>query len=80
MHVGAEAQVADGSTVGPRVVLGSGSRVEAGAEVRDSVLLDRCVVGEGAKVIGSILSDGVEVSPGASLNEAVIGADVTVPA
>jgi mannose-1-phosphate guanylyltransferase len=80
MHVGAEARIADGATVGPRVVLGSGSRVEAGAEVRDSVLLDNCVVGEGAKVVGSILSAGVEVSADASLNQAVIGADVTVSA
>jgi mannose-1-phosphate guanylyltransferase len=80
MRVGAGVQIAAGATVGPRVVLGSGSRVEAGAEVRDSVLLDRCVVGEGAKVVGSILSAGVEVSSGASLNEAVVGADVTVSA
>jgi mannose-1-phosphate guanylyltransferase len=80
MRVGAGVQIAVGATVGPRVVLGSGSRVEAGAEVRDSVLLDRCVVGEGAKVVGSILSAGVEVSSGASLNEAVVGADVTVSA
>jgi mannose-1-phosphate guanylyltransferase len=80
MHVGAEVQIADGATVGPRVVLGRGSRVEAGAEVRDSVLLDRCVVGEGARVVGSILSVGVEVSSAASLNEAVLGADVTVSA
>lgn len=80
MHVGAEVQIAEGATVGPRVVLGSGCRIEAGAEVRNSVLLDGCVVGEGAKVVGSILSAGVEVSSDASLNEAVIGADVTVPA
>jgi mannose-1-phosphate guanylyltransferase len=80
MHVAAGAEVADGATVGPRVVLGSGSRVEAGAEVRDSVLLDRCLVGEGARVVGSILSAGVEVSAAASLNEVVVGADETVPA
>jgi mannose-1-phosphate guanylyltransferase len=80
MHVGADVEIADGAAVGPRVVLGSGSRVEAGAEVRDSVLLDRCVVEDGAKVVGSILSAGVEVSSDASLNRAVIGADVTVPA
>ena len=38
------------ATVGPRAVLGPGCRVEAGAEVRDSVLLDGCLVGEGARV------------------------------
>ena len=56
MLLGAGAQVADGATVGPRVVLGAGSRVEPGAEVRDSVLLDGCVVGENARVSGSILA------------------------
>jgi mannose-1-phosphate guanylyltransferase len=80
MHVGAEVEIADGATVGPRVVLGSGSRVEAGAEVRDSVLLDRCVVGEGARVDGSILSAGVVLEPGARLEDSVAGQDERVPA
>ncbi len=78
MLVGAEAEVADGATVGPRVVLGSGSRVETGAEVRDSVLLDGCVVGEGARVSSSILAAGVEVSAGANLEGAVLAADERV--
>ena len=34
---------ASGATIGPRAVLGPGCRVGAGAEVRDSVLLDGCV-------------------------------------
>ncbi len=79
MHVGAEVQIADGATVGPRVVLGSGSRVEAGAEVRDSVLLDRCVVGEGARVSGSILSAGVVLEAGGRLEDSVAGQDERVP-
>jgi mannose-1-phosphate guanylyltransferase len=78
MLVGPGAQVADGATVGPRVVLGSGARVEAGAEVRDSVLLDGCVVGESACVSGSILSAGVAVPAGATLDGAVLGADERV--
>ncbi len=80
MLVGPGAQVADGATVGPRVVLGSDSRVEAGAEVRDSVLLDGCVVGEGARVSGSILSAGVAVADGAQLEGAVVGSGESVPA
>ncbi len=80
MLVGPGAQVADGATVGPRVVLGSGSRVEAGAKVRDSVLLDGCVVGEGARVSGSILSAGVAVADGAQLEGAVVGSGESVPA
>jgi mannose-1-phosphate guanylyltransferase len=78
--VDAGASVADGATVGPRAVLGPGCRVEAGAEVRDSVLLDGCTVGAGARVSGSILAPGVEVAPGAALDGAVIGQDERVPA
>jgi mannose-1-phosphate guanylyltransferase len=78
--VDAGATVADGATVGPRAVLAPRCRVEAGAEVRDSVLLDGCTVGEGARVSGSILAPGVEVAPGAALDSAVIGRDERVPA
>jgi mannose-1-phosphate guanylyltransferase len=78
--VDAGASVADGATVGPRAVLGPGCRVEAGAEVRGSVLLDGCTVGEGARVSGSILAPGVKVAPGAALDGAVIGRDERVPA
>ena len=80
MLVGPGAKIADGATVGPRVVLGTGSRVEAGAEVRDSVLLDGCVVGEGACVSGSILSAGVAVAGRAQLEGAVVGSGESVPA
>jgi len=80
MLVAAGADVAGASTLGPRVVLGPGVRVAAGAEVRDSVLLDGCVLGEGARVSGSILSSGVEVSPGAALEGAVVGQGERVPA
>ncbi len=73
-------QVADGATVGPRAVIGPGCRVAAGAEVRDSVLLDGCAVGEGARISGSILSEGVEVPAGASLDGAVIGRNERVSA
>ena len=69
-----------GAKVGPRAVLSAGCRVEAGAEVRESVLLDGCAVGEGAVVSGSILAPGVEVEPGAVLDGAVIGRDERVPA
>jgi mannose-1-phosphate guanylyltransferase len=80
MLVAAGAEVADGATVGPRVVLGRDCRIGPGAEVHDSVVLDGCVVGEDARVGGSILSAGVEVGSGATLIGAVVGADETVPA
>ncbi len=80
MLMGPGAQVSDGARVGPRVVLGRGARVEAGAEVRDSVLLDGCVIGEGARVSGSILSAGVAVADHAQLEGAVVGSGESVPA
>jgi mannose-1-phosphate guanylyltransferase len=80
MLAGPGAEVADGAKVGPRVVLGRGVRVEAGAEVSDSVLLDGCVVGAGARVSGSILSAGVAVADRARLEGAVVGSGESVPA
>jgi mannose-1-phosphate guanylyltransferase len=66
--------------VGPRAVLSAGCRVEAGAEIRESVMLEGCAVGEGAHVSGSILAPGVEVGAGAILEDAVVGRDERVPA
>jgi mannose-1-phosphate guanylyltransferase len=78
MLVASGAEVATDATLGPRAVLGRGSRVGPGAEIRDSVLLEDCTVGEGAKVRGSILSAGVEVAAGAVLDGRVIGRDERV--
>jgi mannose-1-phosphate guanylyltransferase len=80
LFVGAGAEVAAEATVGPRVVLGPGCRVAAGAQVRDSVLLDGCSVGEGARVEGSILAPGVTVAAGGELAGATVGRDERVPA
>lgn len=77
--VGAGAEIAPGATVGPRAVISSGCKVAAGAEVRDSVLLDGCAVGEGARIGGSILAPGVSVDAGARLDGAVVGRDERVP-
>jgi mannose-1-phosphate guanylyltransferase len=78
--VGAGATVADGAKLGPRAVLAPGCRLEPSAEVSDSVLLDGCVVGEGARVRESILAPGVQVEPDAELVNTVIGRDERVPA
>jgi len=78
--IAAEATIADGAQVGPRAVIATGCRIEAGAEVADSVLLDGCSVGENARVQGSILAPGATVEPGAQLVNAVIGRDERVPA
>ncbi len=66
--------------IGPRAVVSAGCRVERGAEVGDSVLLDGCTVGRGSLVQGSILAPGAEVEPGAVLRNAVVGRDERVPA
>lgn len=78
--IAADAEVADGATVGPRAVLAPGCRVEPGSEITDSVLLDGCTVGEGAAVRGSILAAGVTVPAGAVLDDAVVGEDERVAA
>lgn len=78
--VAADAAVAAGALVGPRAVVARRCQVGAGAELRDSVLLDGCTVGEGARVLGSVLAPGVAVEPGATLEGAVVGRDERVPA
>lgn len=53
-------------------VVGSGSRVEAGAQIARSILWDRVHVGEGALVRGSILASGVWVKPREALEGLVV--------
>ncbi len=77
--VDASAEVADGATVGPRAVVGRGCRVQAGAEVLESVLLDGCTVGEGARVVGSVLAPGADVPAGATAEGAVAAEGERVP-
>jgi glucose-1-phosphate adenylyltransferase len=61
------------SVLGPRVV------VEAGAEVRDSVLLDGVVVRRGARVVRAVLDQDVEVGADAHVGGDAEGdADVAV--
>ncbi len=74
------AEVGEGATIGPRVVLGRDCRIGPGATVRDSVLLEGCTVGEGALVRDSILSAGAGVAAGATLEGAVVGAGEEVAA
>ncbi len=64
LRVAAGAEVAESASIGPRAVLGEGCVVAARSRGVESVLLDGCVLGDGAHVSGSILSAGVEVEPG----------------
>lgn len=79
VFVDAGAEVDGGATIGPRAVIGPGCRVAAGAEVRESVLLDGCAVGEGARVSGSILAAGAGVAAGGELEHVVAAGDEKVP-
>jgi mannose-1-phosphate guanylyltransferase len=78
--VAAEAVIDEEAQVGPRAVVSAGCKVERGAEVSDSVLLEGCTVARDALVQGSILAPGAEVEPGAVLRNAVVGRDERVPA
>ncbi|HEY6730059.1 MAG TPA: NDP-sugar synthase [Solirubrobacterales bacterium] len=80
LFVGVGAEIDEESDVGPRAVVGGGSRIEPGAVVANSVLLDGCVVGRDALVRNSILAPGARVEAGAQLVNAVIGRDERVPA
>jgi mannose-1-phosphate guanylyltransferase len=73
VFVDPSADVADTAQVGPRAVVGAGCRIEPGATVSGSVLLDGCIVGERARIGGSILAPGVEVDAEASLEGEVVG-------
>ncbi len=68
----------DARLVAPAVV-GASCRVEAGAEVRDSLLWDGVAVEAGAVVHNSILASGVRVGAGAMVVNSVIAHQVDVP-
>jgi mannose-1-phosphate guanylyltransferase len=74
------AEVDSTATVGPRAVVSAGCTVAAGAEVRESVLLEGSAVGAGARVSGSVLAAGAKVEAGAILADAIVGKDERVPA
>jgi mannose-1-phosphate guanylyltransferase len=78
--VGAGAEIDEEAQLGPRAVVSAGCRIERGAEVGDSVLLEGCTVGRDALVQDSILAPGAEIEPGAVLRNAVVGRDERVPA
>jgi len=59
-----EGAAADGATLGPYVTLGRGVRVEPGARVENSVLMDGVTVGRDASIVASILGPNVRVPPG----------------
>jgi len=53
-------------------------RISSGAQVRDSMISDGCVLSPGAVVERSILSPGVRVLPGAVIRESVVLTDAVI--
>ncbi len=78
LFVDSRAKVAERVSLGPRAVLAADCLVGAGAEVRDSIVLDGAVVGEGARLVGSVLAPGAAVDAGAEISQAVLGRDERV--
>ncbi len=56
--------VGEGAKVGPLVVLGNGVKVRQKAVVREAVLWDECIVGDGATVVRCVLGSQCEVMAG----------------
>ena len=68
------------ASIGRHVALGPGVAVAAGADVRDSVLLDSATVERSAIVYRSILGPRSSVGEGARVVDSVLGAEATVGA
>ena len=65
--------------IGPFVVLGRDCAI-GGARVRDSVLFDRVVVGDGAEITGSLVGDGCRIGVRAKIEDAILEDGVVVRA
>jgi mannose-1-phosphate guanylyltransferase len=73
MMVGEGCEISPDAKLRPPCVVGRNSSIGSEAVIERSVLLDGCVVGEGARLLNCILSEGVTVEPGAELDGAVVG-------
>jgi mannose-1-phosphate guanylyltransferase len=73
MMIGEGCEISPDAELRPPCVVGSNSRIGAGAVIERSVLLDGCVVEGEALISNSILSAGVTVEGGATLNGEVVG-------
>jgi len=57
---------------GNDISLGSGCTLEAGADVRETILWDRVVVESGAHALRAVLADGVRLKAGETVENAVV--------
>ncbi|MBW3620970.1 MAG: NDP-sugar synthase [Actinobacteria bacterium] len=69
------ARIDGGATVGPDVVVGSGSSVGTGATLSDSVLFDRVTVGADVAVTGLLAGADVTIEGGARLGRGIVIGD-----
>jgi mannose-1-phosphate guanylyltransferase len=80
VFVDPSASVSPEASIGPRAVIGPRCQVEARADVRESVLLEGCTIGAGARVVSSILAADVAVEPDAAVEGAVAAERERLPA
>jgi mannose-1-phosphate guanylyltransferase len=78
--VDAGGRIDEGATVNDHVVVGPNATIDAGAQVRDSVLHERATVEPEAVVERSILGPGSTVMRGASVSDSVLGEGAVVGA
>ena len=77
--IGENCQIDDSAKLEAPVVIGAGTKIEAGAIVKElSVIGENCVVGAGAIIVHSILWDGAKVGAGTHLERSIVGYDVEV--
>ncbi|MBV8952956.1 MAG: NDP-sugar synthase [Solirubrobacterales bacterium] len=76
--VGDDSAVAEGASVGGRVVLGPGVTVAEGAHVESSVLLAGARVGPRTTIAGSIVGPEASIGGGCHIHDVVLGASVKV--
>ncbi len=70
--IGEGCEIADGASVGGRVVLGRGVKVGAGARVEGSVLLDGVSVGPRTHIKGAIIGAGVTIGARCNIDGCVV--------
>lgn len=74
-----EVHVESGVSLGPYTIVGEGCRIGKDSRIANSILFERCLVGEQAIVEGSVLGDGVSVGAKAKLmDRTVVGVGVSV--
>ncbi len=79
--IGSDCLVEPGATIGGRTVLGKGVRIEAGAHIDGSVLLNSCSVGSDSRVSAAILGPGVTIGEHCRIDHGVVlGENVKVGA